>query len=75
MCCWGILSSLSLSLSLSLYLSVPMVVNAVREGEGAVNSKEQMSLAPSPVALATVAPCTPTFPTFFCMGLGGKGVY
>ncbi len=63
---------LSLSLSLSLYLSI--CAHACKCCEGAVNSKEQMSLAPSPLALPTVAPCTPTFPTFFCMGLGAKGV-
>ncbi len=78
MCCWGICPlslppSLSLSLSLSIYLSI--CAHACKCCEGAVNSKEQMSLAPSPLALPTVAPCTPTFPTFFAWALGQKGFY
>jgi hypothetical protein len=32
-----------------------------------------MSLAPSPLDLATVAPCTPTFPMFFAWALGERG--
>ncbi len=83
MCCWGIcLLSLSLSLppslprslSLSLYLSIcAHGCKCCEGGEGAVNREEQMSLPPSPLALATVAPCTPTFPMFFAWALGEGG--
>jgi hypothetical protein len=85
----GHLSSLSLppslALSLSIYLSIGALPRSIylsicahgckccEGGEGAVNRKEQMSLAPSPLAFGNCCSLYSNLPNVLCMGLGGKG--